>query len=91
MFLGCLFQNRFLIVLRSVLGSILEPLGLPNGVYVGGFGGSDLGSSLGWFLGGGSGTLLKLEVQQNRTQIEEKTGLIWRSIFGASLGKNYPK
>ena len=55
MFLGCLFQDRFLIVLGSVLGSILEPFGLPNGVYVEGFGGSGLGSILGWFLGG-SGT-----------------------------------
>ena len=38
-FLECLFQDRFLIVLGSVLGSILEPFGLPNGVYVEGFGG----------------------------------------------------
>ena len=52
MFLGCLFQDRFLIVLESVLGSISEPFGLPNGVYVEGFGGSGLGSILGWFLGG---------------------------------------
>ena len=44
MFLGCLFQDRFLIVLESVLGSISEPFGLPNGVYVEGFGGSVLGS-----------------------------------------------
>ena len=43
MFLGCLFQDRFLIVLESVLGSILEPFGLPNGVYVEGFVGSILG------------------------------------------------
>ena len=43
MFLGCLFQDRFLIVLGSVLGSILEPFGLPNGVYVEGFGGAILG------------------------------------------------
>ena len=35
MFLGCLFEDRFLIVLGSVLGSILEPLGLPNGVMLG--------------------------------------------------------
>ena len=56
MFLGCLFQDRFLIVLGSVLESIWGPF---------------------W--------------QYNRTQIEEKTGLILRSIFGASLGKNYPK
>ena len=47
MFFGCLFQDRFLIVLGSVLGSILEPLGLPNGVYVEGLGGSGLGSILG--------------------------------------------
>ena len=60
MFLGCLFQDRFLIVLGSVLGSILEPFGLPNGVYVEGFGGSGLGSILGWFLGG-SATLLKFK------------------------------
>ena len=60
MFLGCLFQDRFLIVLGSVLGSILEPFGLPNGVYVGGFGGSGLGSILGWFLGG-SGSSENLE------------------------------
>ena len=39
MFLGYLFRDRFLIVLGSVLGSILEPFGLPNGVYVEGFGG----------------------------------------------------
>ena len=51
MFLGCMFQDRFLIVLGSVLGSISEPFGLPNGVHVEGFGGSDLGSILGWFLG----------------------------------------
>ena len=51
MFLGCLFQDRFLIVLGSVLGSIWEPFGRPNGVYVEGFGGSGLGSILGWFLG----------------------------------------
>ena len=51
MFLGCLFQDRFLIVLGSVLGSIWEPFGLPNGVYVEGFGGSGLGSILGWFPG----------------------------------------
>ena len=51
-FLECLFQDRFLIVLGSVLGWILEPFGLPNGVYVEGFGGSGLGSILGWFLGG---------------------------------------
>ena len=63
MFLGCLFRNRFLIVLGSVLGSIWEPFGLPNGVYVEGFGGSGLGSILGWFLGG-SATLLNFEVQQ---------------------------
>ena len=53
MFLGCLFQDRFLIVLGSVLGSIWGPF---------------------W--------------HYNRTQIEEKTGLILGSIFGASLGKN---
>ena len=53
MFLGCLFQDRFLIVLRSVLGSIWGPF---------------------W--------------HYNRTQIEEKTGLILGSIVGASLGKN---
>ena len=51
MFLGCLFRDRFLIVLGSVLGSILEPFGLPNGVYVEGFGGvhfqMDFGSGLG--------------------------------------------
>ena len=52
MFLGCLFQDRFLIALGSVLGSILEPFGFPNGVYVEGFGGFGLGSILGWFLGG---------------------------------------
>ena len=46
MFLGCLFQDRFLIVLGSVLGSIWEPFGLPNGVHVEGFGGSGLGSIL---------------------------------------------
>ena len=51
-FLECLFQDRFLIVLGSVLGSILEPFGLPNRVYVKGFRGSGLGSILGWFLGG---------------------------------------
>ena len=55
MFLGCLFQDRFLIVLGSVLVSIWGPF---------------------W--------------HYNRTQIEEKTGLILGSIFGASLGKNYP-
>ena len=43
MFFGCLFQVRFLIVLGSVLGSILEPFGLPNGVYVEWFGGSIFG------------------------------------------------
>ena len=52
-----------MVVLGSVLGSILEPFGLPNGVHVEGFGGSDLGSILGWFLGG-SGTLLKFNIQQ---------------------------
>ena len=56
MFLGCLFQDRFLIVLGSVLGSIWGPF---------------------W--------------HYNRTQIEEKTGLILGSIFGASLGANDPK
>ena len=55
MFLGCLFQDRFLIVLGSVLGSIWGPF---------------------WHF--------------NWTQIEEKTGLILGSIFGASLGKNDP-
>ena len=64
MFLGCLFRNRFLIFLGSVLGSILEPFGLPNGVYVEEFGGSGLGSILGWFLGG-SGTPLKFKAGQN--------------------------
>ena len=64
MFLGCLFQDRFLIVLESVLGSISEPFGLPNGVYVEGFGGSGLGSILGWFLGG-SGTPPKFQVRRN--------------------------
>ena len=63
LFFGCLFEDRFLIVLGSVLGSIWEPFGLPNGVYVEGFGWSDLGPILGWFLGG-SGTLLKFKVQQ---------------------------
>ena len=53
MFLGCLFQDRFLIVLGSVLGSIWGPF---------------------W--------------HYNRTQIEEKTGLILGSIFGASLVAN---
>ena len=53
MFLGCLFQDRFLIVLRSILESIWGPF---------------------W--------------HYNRTQIEEKTGLILRSILGASLGAN---
>ena len=43
MFFGCLFQDRFLIVLGSILGSILEPSGFPNGVYVGGFGGCGVG------------------------------------------------
>ena len=55
MFLGCLFQDRFLIVLGSVLGSIWGPF---------------------W--------------HYNRTQIEEKTGLILGSIFGASLVANDP-
>ena len=55
MFFGCLFQDRFLIVLGSVLGLILEPYGFPNGFYFEGFGGSGLGSILGWFLGGGLG------------------------------------
>ena len=68
MFLGCLFQDRFLIVLESVLGSILEPFGLPNGVYVEGFGGSGLGSILGWFLGG-SGTPPKFKAGQKCTAI----------------------
>ena len=67
-FLECLFQDRFLIVLGSVLGWILEPFGLPNGVYVEGFGGSGLGSILGWFLGR-SGTLLKFNIQRNRKAI----------------------
>ena len=49
LFFGCLFQDRFLIVLGSVLGSIWEPFGLPNGVYVEGFGGSILGLFLFWF------------------------------------------
>ena len=48
-FLGCLFRDRFLIVLGSVLGSMLELSGLPNGVYVEGFGGSILGLFLLWF------------------------------------------
>ena len=64
MFFGCLFQDRFLIVLGSVLGSIWEPFGRPNGVYVEGFGGSGLGSILGWFLGG-SGTPLKFKAHEN--------------------------
>ena len=72
MFLGCLFQDRFLIVLESVLGSILEPFGLPNSVYVEGFGGSGLGSILGWFLGG-SGTPPKF-----------KAGQKWRAIYGVA-------
>ena len=55
MLLGCLFQDRFLIVLGSVLGSIWGPF---------------------W--------------HYNRTQIEEKTGLILGSIFGASLVANDP-
>ena len=50
-FLGCLFQDRFLIVLAWVLGLIFELFGGPSGVYFEGFGGSDLGSILGWFLG----------------------------------------
>ena len=62
-FLECLFQDRFLIVLGSVLGWILEPFGLPNGVYVEGFGGSGLGSILGWFLGG-SGTPSNFDIQE---------------------------
>ena len=49
MFLGCLFRDRFLIVLGSVLGSILKPFGLPTGVYVEGFEGSILGLCLLWF------------------------------------------
>ena len=53
MFLGCLFQDRFLMVLGSVLGSILEPFELPSGVEFEGFGGSYLGLILGWFLEGG--------------------------------------
>ena len=57
--LGCLFQDRFLIVLGSVLGPILERFEFPNGVHVGGSGGSGLGSILGWFLGG-SGTSPKI-------------------------------
>ena len=73
MFLGCLFQDRFLIVLGSVLGWILEPFGFPNGVYVEGFGGSGLGSILGWFLGG-SGTPLKFKVQQKLVVIYDLAG-----------------
>ena len=38
-FWGCMLGDRFLIVLGSVLGSILEPFGFLNGVYVEGFGG----------------------------------------------------
>ena len=74
-FLGCLFQDRFLIVLESVWGRILEPFGLPNGVYVEGFGGSGLGSILGWFLGG-SGTLLKFKVQQKLVVIYTLLGAL---------------
>ena len=68
MFFGCLLQDRFLIVLGSVLGSIWKPFGLPNGVHVEGFGGSDLGSILGWFLGG-SATPINFEVQQKLVAI----------------------
>ena len=72
-FLGCLFQDRFVIVLGWVLVSIWEPFGLPNGVHVEGFGGSGLGTILGWFLGG-SGTLLKFKVQQHRGAIRPWRG-----------------
>ena len=75
MFLGCLFQDRFLIVLGSVLGTILEPFGFPSGVYVEGFGGSGLGSILGWFLGG-SGTLLNFNIQQKLVVIYTLLGAL---------------
>ena len=55
----------FKIVLGSVLGSILEPVGLPNGIGFERFGGSVLGSLLGWFLGGRIGTPLKFKAGQN--------------------------
>ena len=51
MFLGCLFRDRFFIVLGSVLGSILEPFGLPNGVHVEGFGGVGFGVDFGMVSG----------------------------------------
>ena len=70
LFLGCQFRDLFLIVLKSVLGTILELFGLPNGVYVEGFGGSDLGLILGWFLGG-VWDPLKFRVQQK-----------WKAIGG---------
>ena len=72
-FLGCLFQDRFLMVLGSVLGSIMEPFGLPSGIYVEGFGGSGLGSILGWFLGG-SGTPLNFTGQQKLVAIYTLSG-----------------
>ena len=51
MFLGCLFRDRFLIVLGSALGTIWEPFGLPNGVYAEGFGGVGLGVDFGMVSG----------------------------------------
>ena len=74
-FLEWLFQDRFLIVLGSVLGWILEPFGLPNGVYVERFWVSDLGSILGWFLEG-SGTLPKFKVQQKLMVIYALAGAL---------------
>ena len=75
LFFGCLFRDRFLIVLGSVLGSIWDPFGLPTGVYVEGFGGSGLVSILGWFLGE-SGTLLKFKVGQKVVAIYTQIGAL---------------
>ena len=51
MFLGCLLQDRFLILLGSFLGSILETFGLPNGVKVVGVRGYFFGFIFAWFMG----------------------------------------
>ena len=56
MFLGCLFQDRFLIVLGSVLGSSFKLCGVPKGVGFEGFAGLFWGRfwDSSW---GGTGTL----------------------------------
>ena len=73
-FLGCLFRDRFLIVLGSVLEVILEPFWLSNGIGFETFGESALGSIWGWFLGGKVWDPLNFHIQQNWTAITRGWG-----------------